>query len=143
MGRYNLAPQRVHQTASLLLETKRIPARPPWYDTIGTVPPSERLVRPALQRPQKPGRKASRLFKPLNLKYQEDQLRWEYFNDHPWELARPRVILENDGKDHEKWDWGHALCRPRDGHDEESIRTAEQWERRQQSQASRPLNGEA
>ena len=29
----------------------------------------------------------------------------ELLSDHPWELARPRVVLENDGKDFEKNDW--------------------------------------
>lgn len=41
--------------------------------------------------------------------YPEDKLRNEFFGDHPWELARPRVILENDGKDGEKWDWSRIV----------------------------------
>jgi small subunit ribosomal protein S23 len=87
------------------------------------------------------------MFTPLNLTYEEDRLRWEYFNDHPWELARPRVILENDGKDNEKWDWGVeldiGLTRPRNATTDERGRTAEQWEMLRESQAGRPLNGEA
>ena len=32
-------------------------------------------------------------------------LRREFFKDHPWELARPRILLEDDGKDSQKTDW--------------------------------------
>ncbi|KAK5127541.1 hypothetical protein LTR85_006881 [Meristemomyces frigidus] len=154
MGRYNLAPQRVHTYASQLIQNKRLPSPPPWYNAIGSIPPSERLVRPPLQRSQIPGaktpggRKKSRLFKPLQLHYQEDSLRWEYFNDHPWELARPRVVLENDGRDQEKLDWSvpldHALERPRSGEvSEEGVKLDDEWDRIRQRQAGRPINGEA
>jgi len=154
MGRYDFAAQRVHSYASQLIQNKRLPNPPPWYNTIASVPPSERLVRPPLQRSQIPGskpaggRKKSRLFKPLQLHYQEDRLRWEYFNDHPWELARPRVVLENDGRDQEKWDWSvpldHALNRPRSGEvDEEGVKLDEQWDEVRRQQAGRPINGEA
>ena len=52
-------------------------------------------------------KKASKLFQPTNIVYKEDRLRSNFFGDHPWELARPRVILENDGKDYEKNDWSN------------------------------------
>lgn len=104
MGRYNFAPQRVHQAATRLLDLKRI-SPPPWYDVIANMPPSERLVRPALQRSQKKGKRPSRMFQPIQIKYPEDDLRQEFFGDHPWELARPRIILEDDGRDHERFDW--------------------------------------
>lgn len=154
MGRYNLAPQRVHQTATQLLQAKRLPNPPPWYNITASVPPSSRLDRPPLQRNQIPGskpaggRKKSRLFKPLQLRYEEDRLRWEYFNDHPWELARPRVVLENDGRDGQRWDWSvpldHGLERPRAGQvDDRGRKMDEQWDRVRQRQAGRPINGEA
>lgn len=50
-------------------------------------------------------KKASRLFQPVEIKYEEDQLRKEFFRDHPWELARPRVLVESTGKDFERYDW--------------------------------------
>jgi len=49
------------------------------------------------------------MFQPMSIVYPEDRLRSEFFGDHPWELARPRVILENDGKDGEKWDWSRIV----------------------------------
>jgi small subunit ribosomal protein S23 len=88
------------------------------------------------------------MFQPVKVKYEEDKLRWEYFNDHPWELARPRIVLENDGRDSEKWDWSVeldvALNRPgqKRGADEFG-RTDVDWENLMKTQAGRPLNGEA
>jgi small subunit ribosomal protein S23 len=32
-------------------------------------------------------------------------MRKEFFSDHPWELARPRVVLEDSGNDHSRYDW--------------------------------------
>lgn len=86
------------------------------------------------------------MFSPVNLTYEEDKLRWEYFNDHPWELARPRVVLENDGRDAQMWDWAVeldvALNRPRQGA-RGVERTVEAWEKLMERQVGRPLNGEA
>lgn len=45
------------------------------------------------------------MFQPVKIRYEEDQLRKEFFRDHPWELARPRVVLENSGNDHAGYDW--------------------------------------
>ena len=109
MGRYDFRPLRVHQTATQLLETNRLPSPPAWYNVVGSIPPSATLVRPQPQQhiqSKRPGpRKRSKLFKPLPVGYEEDKLRSEFFGDHPWELARPRVILENDGKDAQRTDW--------------------------------------
>jgi small subunit ribosomal protein S23 len=154
MGRYDLRPQRVHTYASQLLSHSRLTTPPPWLAPISSNPPPERLVRPLLQRSQIPttkipkSRKASRTFRPVHLRYEEDRLRWDYFNDHPWELARPRVVLENDGRDAEKWDWSvpldHGVRRPRSGAvDEEGRRADLEWDRVRELQSARPINGEA
>ena len=45
------------------------------------------------------------MFMPMKINYKEDQLRSEFFGDHPWELARPRVVLEDGGRDWETDDW--------------------------------------
>ena len=110
MGRYDFRPLRVHQTATQLLQAERLTSPPPWYDIIGTVPPSQPLIRtqplPHQQFGNQPKtKKASKLFKPQKITYEEDKLRKEFFGDHPWELARPRMIIEDDGKDSYKTDW--------------------------------------
>lgn len=143
MGRHSFAAQNINKSTQSLLNTKRLAHPPPAFIPLATFPPSTRLVRPPKQRSAKPGSKrTSRLFAPLSIGYQEDRLRWEYFNDHPWELARPRVMLESDGRDHERWDWSlpldFGLLRPvvKDG--EEKV-----WDRIHAKQSGRPINGEA
>ena len=110
MGRINLKPVRVRQAASQLLQTPRLRTRPPWFDVLGSVPPTQALVRTQpVQLDDRPKRmrikKPSKLFKPQRIEYQEDGLRRDFFGDHPWELARPRVVLEDDGKDEQRADW--------------------------------------
>lgn len=110
MGRYDFRPLRVHRTASQLFASERTKNLPSWHEVIGTVPPAQTLVRSQpLQHQEKPRRpkirKPSKLFQPQRIVYEEDRLRKEFFGDHPWELARPRVVLENDGKDAERKDW--------------------------------------
>ena len=111
MGRYNFRPHQVHQVATQLLATERLKTAPTWYDVIGSVPPAQTLVRtqPILHQDRtrrSRTRKPSKLFQPQNITYEEDSLRKEFFSDHPWELARPRIVLENDGKDAKRTDWG-------------------------------------
>lgn len=112
MGRLDLRPARVRQTVSLLLDAKRSSAPPPWYQAIGLVPPPEVLSRTVPIRHHPPPlkgrrnvRRPSKMFRPQQISYEEDTLRSEFFKDHPWELARPRLILEDDGKDYQRWDW--------------------------------------
>jgi small subunit ribosomal protein S23 len=119
----NLKPSRVYQTASALLASNSVLQEPAWFKVIGAIPPGEILTRS--QPPQhreiplgKKIRKPSKSFKPQQIVYEEDQLRTQFYKDHPWELARPRVLLENDGRDGQRCDWKRI------------------------SQPGRPLNGE-
>jgi len=114
MGRYDFKPLRVHQTATQLLQTNRIRTPPPWYDVVATIPPTQAVVRtlPVEQRDgesstskAKATKKPSKMFRPQKIIHREDTLRRQFFGDHPWELARPRVVLEDDGKDGQRWDW--------------------------------------
>ena len=112
MGRYDLRPLRVHQTVTQLLAAEKLKVPPAWYDTVGSIAPSQALVRTQpfqhherSNQPRAKARKPSRSFQPTQIVYPEDQLRKEFFSDHPWELARPRMVLEVDGKDAERCDW--------------------------------------
>lgn len=114
----NLKPSRVYQTASMMLESRTISQAPPWYKTIGEIPPSEILTRtqPVQHRDsvrRSRIRKPSKMFKPQPIEYEEDRLRRVFYGDHPWELARPRIILEDDGKDGQKCDWSRIKQRGR------------------------------
>lgn len=48
---------------------------------------------------------------PQEIEYPEDKLRAQFYKDHPWELARPKILVENDGKDHLRHDWSKMLQR--------------------------------
>lgn len=129
MGRYNFRPLRVRETAGLLMKVQPATPTPPWYQTMTEYPPSQILVRTnpvqhkntphistARQRPRK-YKKPSKMYQPQTISYLEDKLRRDFFVDHPWELANPRILLENDGRDHEKRDWtlSEQPDRPLDG----------------------------
>lgn len=113
----NLKPSRVYQTATLLMESQGIAQPPCWYKTIESIPPAAILTRtqPAQHRELRKSkvRKPSKMFHPQPIEYEEDKLRREFFSDHPWELARPRIVLEDDGKDGQKCDWSRILQRGR------------------------------
>jgi small subunit ribosomal protein S23 len=118
MGGRNKVATQVYEAATRYLDREIIKNTPPWYTTIGSVPPSEILTRtqPPQHRARKVhprARKPSKLFRPLTLEYEEDELRKDFYRDHPWELARPRIVLENDGKDGLRSDWSRIQQRGR------------------------------
>ena len=110
MGRYDFTPLRGREATKRLFDNHKISVMPPWYHAVSDIPPAQTLTRPVMRAPRVKGhKKPSRMFQPMPIVYPEDKLRSEFFGDHPWELARPRVILENDGKDGEKWDWSRIV----------------------------------
>ncbi|KAJ4308452.1 mitochondrial ribosomal small subunit component, partial [Neodidymelliopsis sp. IMI 364377] len=85
------------------------------------------LARPVLRAPKlKAAKKASKLFKPLPIAYPEDKLRSEFFGDHPWELARPRLVVEDSGNDAKAYDWS-SIAQPGKQMDGESVVQRQLW----------------
>ncbi|RGP78442.1 hypothetical protein FLONG3_3446 [Fusarium longipes] len=119
MGGRQIRPARVFQTVTEelnhnILGKKTVPT-PPWYNIMRSVPPAETLVRNVtpLNRPRpRKALKPKNIFRPQQIEYPEDKLRRIFYKDHPWELARPRVILESDGKDYQFCDWSKGLKQP-------------------------------
>ena len=117
MGRYDFRPLHVHRTMTQMIDLELHAGSPAWLEVVGRTPPAQILVRTQpLQfqersRRSKP-KKSSKLFRPNVMTYEEDQLRRTFFADHPWELARPRMVLETDGKDEEREDWSQ-MSQPR------------------------------
>lgn len=112
-------PARVYQTVTKLMDHRVQPGlkiqQPVWYRVVESIPPAEILTRPLPPQHKAPNprtRKASRLFQPQQLVYEEDTLRRQFYKDHPWELARPRMIIEMDGKDSQRVDWSTGLRQP-------------------------------
>jgi len=118
MGR-QIRPGRIYQAVSQELTTKFLPGfpvqEPPWFQVMRDIPPSEILTRPiAVQKwsNNRKLRKPSNIYKPPKITHPEDRLRATFYRDHPWELARPRIILESDGKDAQRCDWARGLRQP-------------------------------
>ncbi|KAF9887851.1 mitochondrial ribosomal small subunit component [Aspergillus nanangensis] len=151
MGKYNLTALRVRRIALQQKATGKPARLPQWVDVIGEIPPAQVLVRNQPQQHQLvrqrvktlPGasksqvvfetqekrnkpKKASRMFQPVEIRFEEDQLRKEFFRDHPWELARPRVVLETTGKDFAHYDWSR-LQQPGKRLDGESVVQRQLW----------------
>lgn len=127
MGGKQIRPARVYKTVMTELQNEIIPgrtvARPPWFDIMHQVPPSESLVRmPPVKHAALPAqsssgkyakpRKLRNMYRPKRIFYPEDTLRNSFYKDHPWELARPRVLVETDGKDYQRCDWSKGLRQP-------------------------------
>ncbi|KAJ5232451.1 37S ribosomal protein S25 [Penicillium chermesinum] len=150
MGKINLTALRVRETALKQFASGKIKRLPQWVDVVGDVPPPEALIRkppiqhqlvrqrmktiPGSSQPQtvfevqekrrKP-KKASRMFQPVELRYEEDELRQEFFRDHPWELARPRVLVEPT-KNRFQHDWSR-MKQPGKRLDGESVVQRQLW----------------
>lgn len=104
----HLRPLRVHQTMSAKMATGQVQAEPAWFRVVAAYPPSTSLVRtlpPQLETKNKKRKSHKELFKPHNIIYPEDELRKRFYKDHPWELARPRILVEVDGADASRYDW--------------------------------------
>jgi len=116
--------------------------QPAWYHVVGAHPPNKTFVRqPRLDDPsgkqsiETPGRtgpkkiKKNRLYVTKDtevkrdiynipkLQFVEDELRSLFYEQHPWELSRPRILLENSGEDikHQNWSSIQQLNKPLDG----------------------------
>ncbi|KAI9367916.1 mitochondrial ribosomal protein S25 [Aspergillus egyptiacus] len=152
MGKYNLTALRVRQTAIQSRTAGKFNRLPPWVDVVRDIPPAQvlvrnrpeqhQLVRQRVQKGDYPGakrkvifevqekrtkpKKPSRMFLPTKIKYEEDQLRTEFYRDHPWELARPRVLVEKSGKDFVHYDWSR-LQQPGKRLDGESVVQRQLW----------------
>lgn len=115
----NFRASRVYQTVTQEMANHVMPQyaiqEPPWYKVLNKIPPSEILTRPIPVRHHnvdKNARRARGIFKPQKIVHEEDALRQAFYKDHPWELARPRIILEVDGKDSQRCDWSKGLRQP-------------------------------
>ncbi|SPO03332.1 related to RSM25 - mitochondrial ribosomal protein, small subunit [Cephalotrichum gorgonifer] len=118
MGR-QIRPAKVFQMATQELKsraTQKYPfAEPPWYSALRSIPPAETIVRtPTVQLrvANTKQRRPKNVYRPQRIVFPEDSLRQTFYKDHPWELARPRMILELDGKDSRMLDWSKGVRQP-------------------------------
>ncbi|KEZ46079.1 37S ribosomal protein S25, mitochondrial [Scedosporium apiospermum] len=118
MGR-QIRPAKVYQMVTAELQSRVMPKyqvqEPPWYPVLYNIPPAETITRPAavqLRTPNKKQRRPKNVYRPQRIEFPEDRLRQAFYKDHPWELARPRIILELDGKDSRLLDWSKGVRQP-------------------------------
>jgi len=110
-------PGRVLQAAHAILANPilKSPTAPIWIKAVEKVPPAELHTRPYLpqHQPLNPrARKPRNLYRPTKLVYPEDELRQTFYRDHPWELARPMMLLETNGLDARSRDWSKGVRQP-------------------------------
>lgn len=153
MGRINLTALNVRKSALARVRARQYPFRPSWVDAIADIPPAQVLTRPQPhqhpmthtrtktlpngstqqyfisidQKKSKAASKNRHLFTPHKLRYEEDSLRRRFFSDHPWELARPRVVLETDGNQQKNADWSKGLMQPGIALSGESVVQRQLW----------------
>lgn len=117
-----LVAARVYQTAQEHITAKQLSKSQqqaaPWVKALSQIPPAEILTRPypvQHTEPRDQGQAARRprnMFRPTRIMHPEDRLRHEFYRDHPWELARPKLVLELDGLDSRLRDWSKGLRQP-------------------------------
>lgn len=118
---------------------------PAWYGVVAQIPPSTKFFRkPNIVdpttgksrirfRPVSDSRNArtdmyktrsrvldrrnsiSSLYKIPKLKFVEDELRKLFYEQHPWELTRPKILIENYGDDNLDWSNLQQLGKALDG----------------------------
>lgn len=117
MGRVprRLRALRVLERTSLLLESGKLQAEPAWYRVVGETLPATTLARtrpvllhkPRMKRSEQKKQKTA--YMPQNISYVEDSLRQTFYKDHPWELARPKILVEEEGLEYTKYDWSNIM----------------------------------
>ena len=109
MGRQKAvySPLAVASQARLLMEKGLITGEPVWYQPVLNTPPMTDFARRPSQAHQ--GRHRTkpndiRDIQPI-LRGMEVHLRKKFYQQHPWELARPKIATEEDATDYVRWDW--------------------------------------
>ncbi|AAS51709.2 ADL211Cp [Eremothecium gossypii ATCC 10895] len=128
---------------SFYLQAGLLKKTPAWYNVVARIPPVTKFARePKLHDPVSgkykgeldimtdrlnrntetyktragsSDRQTAAVHKPSKLRFIEDKLRSLFFQQHPWELSRPKVLVENMGN--EQYDWSRMLQlgKPLDG----------------------------
>ncbi|KAI0778423.1 mitochondrial ribosomal protein S25-domain-containing protein [Trametes elegans] len=127
---------RVHQQASRLIREGYIAREPAWYRAVLDHPP---LPLPAREPPSRTRFDApervplvrpsdSKTVRPLPIEYVEDEVRRQFFRDHPFEAFREKSLVEGAGVEPEHpvrgKEWKRLRQRGRNPSSEDAIRYA-------------------
>lgn len=134
----------VLERTSAYLRSGLLKNTPAWYDVVASVPPKTRFARePRLLNPSNMKKltelkeqmgelngkgvyktrassldrkiNTSKLYRAPKLQFFEDQLREVFYQQHPWEFSRPKMLVENDAEEEYDWCRLQQLGKPLDG----------------------------
>lgn len=135
----------VLERTSAYLRTGVIKETPAWYNVVASIPPVTKFTRephkinpstdkkvselkdPDLESVNRNGLYKTRfnalerkvankqIYKPPKLVYLEDKIRTLFYKQHPWELARPKIVSENEIDTNPDWKNMLQLGQPLDG----------------------------
>jgi small subunit ribosomal protein S23 len=117
--RAKLSPLAVASQAHKLVKAHILPRAPLWYQPVIDTPPMADLARRPAQAHQ--GRVDN---KPADIREIQAinrghavYFRKRFYKEHPWELARPKILVEEDGADYVRQDWSRMeqFAKPLDG----------------------------
>lgn len=128
-----------------VLTSRKIPAvhEPVWYRVLTANPPDFDLISRPKTTPVSSGSHSNmhkkdpktgayitrnkerftghnHLYRIKSIQYPEDKIRKLFYSQHPWELARPRNLIEKDGNDSAKYNW-KTIDQPNKRLDGESV----------------------
>ncbi|KAL1918397.1 mitochondrial 37S ribosomal protein mS23 [Calcarisporiella thermophila] len=117
---YRARPSQIHHQVKNLLKGGLLKEQPAWYPAVRLIPPGPSIVfshqaqdflgegkshgpttKTRTHHQQKHLR--TRKPRPQPIIYPEDRLRHRFFRDHPFELHRPRVLIEGEGTNRNDW----------------------------------------
>ena len=104
----HLNPFALPREIKTALKANIIQTEPIWYQPVLDTPPfSDYSRKPALLHSAQPPktkkhdiREFRQMLHPLEVRTRE-----KFYAQHPWELARPKVAVEEDGADYSRYDW--------------------------------------
>ncbi|PKK70574.1 hypothetical protein RhiirB3_369984 [Rhizophagus irregularis] len=89
------SPTQLHNHVSRLFTGKIIKSLPVWYSAMKNIPPGQSLLRNTKSHSQK--HLKTKVPRPQKIYYMLDALRKDFYRDHPYELLRPQILIEQDG----------------------------------------------
>src|ERR1043165_7006753 len=103
------SPTQLYNHVSRLLTGGIVKTLPAWYSAMEKFPPRQNLLRDPLQSRKSKKRHwlsntkshsqkhlKTKVPRPPTIHYMEDRLRREFYRDHPYELWRPQILMENN-----------------------------------------------
>ncbi len=113
------SPLTVSKVAKMYMDNGLIKMEPVWYQPVINIPPMTDFSRkPARTEHPRPWNRPNdiREMQQMN-KGMDNTIRTRFYKEHPWELARPKIVVEEDGADYVRQDWSRMeqVGKPLDG----------------------------